>query len=279
MSDATACGTSRMESPVIGTDSAVLKYERSYELKFLLADSLADEILKLARLCLAPDPHADKTLGDGYHVNSLYFDTAGFDVYHRLGSFGRRKFRLRRYGSEPRVFLERKSKSRGFVRKRRTAVPETALSVLAGESVEQTWPGLWFQRRLVTRKLAPKTQVSYDRLARVGMTPEGAIRLTVDRRVCCGAAAGLIMPGLADGTAILTGQSIVEFKFRVAMPALFKGLIRDFSLAPSSVSKYRLSVEACGLNGSLTPGTPEQACAEAISTVGPARAPAPADCG
>jgi len=40
------------------------------------------------------------------------------------------------------------------------------------------------------------------------------------------------------------------------MPALFKDLIREFSLTPSSVSKYRLSVEACGLNGSFNPGAP-----------------------
>jgi hypothetical protein len=226
----------------------------SFELKFLLADPLADEILKRARACLAPDPHADHTLGDGYRVHSLYFDTTGLDVYHRIGSLGRRKFRLRRYGSEPRVFLERKSKSRGLVRKRRTVVSETELTVLADTNAEQTWPGHWFHRRLAFRKLAPKTHVSYERAARVGLTPEGTIRLTVDRHIRCRAAADLSVPCLADGAAILTGQTIVEFKFRVAMPALFKDLIHEFALTPSSVSKYRLSVEACGLNnGHKTP--------------------------
>jgi hypothetical protein len=252
--EATASGSAQKNYPVNFSAAAIQKSAGSFELKFLLADSLADEILKRARACLAPDPHADHTLGDGYRVHSLYFDTAGLDVYHRLGSFGRRKFRLRRYGSEPRVFLERKSKSSGLVRKRRTVVPETELTVLANTNAEQTWPGLWFHRRLATRKLAPKTQVSYERAARVGLTPEGAIRLTLDRHIRCRAAASLSVPCLADGAAILTGQSIVEFKFRVAMPALFKDLIHEFSLTPSSVSKYRLSVEACGLNnGHKTP--------------------------
>ena len=228
--------------------SAIQKSEGSSEVKFLLADSLADQILARVRASLAPDPHADHLLGDGYRVNSLYFDTASLDVYHRFGSFGRRKFRLRRYGSEPRVFLERKSKARGLVRKRRTAVCETELTALEAAKADPIWPGQWFHRRLVTRKLTPKTQLSYERIARVGMTPEGAIRFTVDRHIRCRAAAGLSVPCLVDGAAILTGQSIVEFKFRIAMPALFKNLIHEFAIAPGSVSKYRLSVEACGLN-------------------------------
>jgi hypothetical protein len=217
-------------------------------LKFLLADPLADAILARARASLAPDPHVDHTIGDGYRVSSLYFDTASLDVYHRFGSFSRRKFRLRRYGSEPRVFLERKSKSRGLVRKRRTVVPETDLAVLANAQSEQAWPGLWFHRRLTNRQLAPKTQISYERVARVGMTPEGAIRFTVDRLIRCRAASGVCVPSLVDGAAILTGQSIVEFKFKVSMPVLFKNLIHEFAIVPGSVSKYRLSVEACGLN-------------------------------
>lgn len=267
MSEATAIGSGHKEAPAIVSASAVLKSEGSYELKFLLADSMADQILMRARAGLAPDPHADHALGDGYRVHSLYFDTTGLDVYHRIGFLGRRKFRLRRYGSEPRVFLERKSKSRGLVRKRRTVVPETELTVLADTNAEQTWPGLWFHRRLVTRKLAPKTHVSYERAARVGMTHEGSIRLTVDRHVRCRAAADLSVPCLADGAAILTGLSIVEFKFRVALPALFKGLIHEFALTPSSVSKYRLSVEACGLNnGHSTP--PIVAGAETIAGEG-----------
>jgi hypothetical protein len=243
-----------------------VKRQGSYELKFLLADSLADVILGLARTCLAPDPHADQTLGDGYRVNSLYFDTADLDVYHRFGSFGRRKYRLRRYGSESRVFLERKSKSCGLVTKRRTAIPESELVLLDtfhhgpyvrenaelirvdGSHVHSDWSGWWFHRRLAKRQLEPKAQISYERVARMGITPEGVIRFTVDRHIRCRAASGLAVPSLADGTAILAGQSIVEFKFRVAMPALFKNLIHEFSLSPSSVSKYRLSVEESGLN-------------------------------
>jgi hypothetical protein len=137
-----------------------------------------------------------------------------------------------------------------LVRKRRTAVPEFDLSALDCATAEPNWPGHWFHRRVTTRRLAPKIQLSYERVARVGMAPEGTIRLTMDRHVRCRAATGLTVPCLVDGAAILTGTSIVEFKFHVAMPALFKNLIHEFTLSPTSVSKYRLSVDACGLNGS-----------------------------
>lgn len=256
----------------------------AFEIKFLLPDSAANEILARVRSRLAADPYADPAFGDGYRISSLYFDTADLSVYHRVGSFGRRKFRLRRYGSEPRVFLERKSKSQGLVRKRRTAVPESELGRLNGNHTgglhhpagrhnepntsADSWPGHWFHRRLARRRLAPKTQVSYERIARVGMTPEGFVRFTVDRQVRCTAAAGLDVPYLVDGPTILAGWSIVEFKFRIAMPVLFKELMHEFSLTPTSVSKYRLSVDACGLNGS-PPGPASHEPSQA-----PARRPA-----
>jgi hypothetical protein len=219
----------------------------AYELKFLLPDAVADAVLHWARTHLVPDPHADAALGDGYRVNSVYFDSAEWDVYHRVGWGRRRKFRLRRYGGEARVFLERKLKSSGLVRKRRTPVAESELAALEADSPPLGWPGHWFHRRVVARRLAPKCQIAYERIARIGMTPEGPVRFTLDRHIRCRAAAGFGVPGLVDGVPLLTGQSIVELKFGVAMPALFKTLTAQWALSPASVSKYRLSVAACGL--------------------------------
>ena len=53
-----------------------------------------------ARQHLAFDPHADASLGNAYRIHTLYLDTAELDVFHRTASYGRRKFRLRRYGNE-----------------------------------------------------------------------------------------------------------------------------------------------------------------------------------
>ncbi|MFN0058457.1 MAG: polyphosphate polymerase domain-containing protein [Planctomycetota bacterium] len=222
-----------------------------YELKFVVPDDLAERVLAWARSHLAADPHAEAALGDGYRVHSVYLDTIDFDTYHGRGPHGRIKYRLRRYGAETGVFLERKSKARGLVRKRRTLVPETDLSYITGGITDRNWSGHWYQRRLHERRLAPTSQVMYERIARVGETPEGPIRLTVDRQLrCCPADEFNVRP-FTGGVEFLIGQAIVEMKFHAAVPALFKRLIQELTLAPEGVSKYRASIEACGLATSV----------------------------
>jgi len=229
------------------------KSEGAYELKFLLDDLKADELLKRARLNLAADPHADRMLGDRYQITSLYFDTEDLAVHRGVGSYGRRKFRLRRYGAESKVFLERKAKSGGLVRKRRTSVPANEVATLEHPNPDSTWPGHWFHRRLTTLGLRPMCQVTYDRVARVGMASTGLIRFTVDRQIRCRPAAGLACTPFIDGLDLLTGQSIVEFKFHVAMPTLFKTWIHELQLTPTPASKYRRSITACGLQSAISP--------------------------
>jgi hypothetical protein len=48
------------------------------------------------------------------------------------------------------------------------------------------------------------------------------------------------------GLPLLTGSVILEFKFRLALPAGFKELVQEFRLNPSPVSKYRLCRQAWG---------------------------------
>jgi len=69
--------------------------EFASEIKFLVSPALADQIRDWARGRLAPDPNAAGESGDAYPVRSLYLDTERFDVFHRKGSFGRSKYRVR----------------------------------------------------------------------------------------------------------------------------------------------------------------------------------------
>jgi hypothetical protein len=57
----------------------------------------------------------------------------------------------------------------------------------------------------------------------------------------------LELPG--DGIPVLTGQVVCEFKFRGALPALFKGVIQELALEPTGVSKYRHCLRAAGGTG------------------------------
>jgi hypothetical protein len=219
--------------------------EFASEIKFLIDPDLAARIHAWARERLAPDPYASAPPGDQYHTTTMYFDTARFDVFHRRGSFGRSKYRVRRYGASDAAFLERKLRTADLVTKRRTFVPLDDLFRLAEAGDAQPWPGRWFQQRLLARRLEPTCQVTYRRTARVAMTNYGPVRLTLDHDLAAAPAAGLAFSAAAAAP-VLEGQVILELKYRVAMPLIFKQLAEAFSLQPRPVSKYRTSVAALG---------------------------------
>lgn len=216
----------------------------AYELKFLVPEEAAGRVEAWAAAHLALDPHADPALGNAYRTTTLYLDTDARDVLHRRGSHGRRKFRLRRYGREPWIFLERKFRAGGRVRKRRTRVHEAEVPLLAEAPARPDWPGAWFHQRVAAQALGPACLVRYDRTAFVGVTPEGPVRLTLDRRLLCAPAIPWHVEEPATGLPFLEGAVILELKFRAALPALFKTLVHDLTLRPGTVSKYRLGMTA-----------------------------------
>ena len=220
--------------------------EFAWEIKFLLAPALAGQIRDWARARLGPDPNASDLTDDAYRITSLYFDTAQFDVYHRKGSFGRCKYRIRRYGQSDVAFLERKLKTRGLLTKRRSAVKLDELKRLDSGEPERGWAGRWFHRRLLARRLKLICQISYRRTARVTMTDSGPIRLTLDDDIRALPEGGLVFNGSQEGSALFEDRVILELKYRGEMPARFKVLVEEFALNPVPVSKYRLAAVALG---------------------------------
>ena len=215
------------------------------EVKFLVDIAMAGELRDWIRAHLQADPHGSGPFGDEYRTTSVYFDTVDGDVFHRRGSFGRSKYRVRRYGSSPVVFLERKLRQPGVLAKRRTLVPIEALDRLQAVDYDPGWNGSWFHRRLLLRQINPVCQVSYSRTARVASTTAGPARLTLDERV---SAAPITVPTLApaDGVPVLAGQLILELKFAHDLPMVFRRLVETFKLAPRPASKYRMGAAALG---------------------------------
>jgi hypothetical protein len=218
----------------------------AYELKFLMDEAQAREAEAWAEAHLAPDPHGDPALSGAYRTTTLYLDTPALDVFHRAPSFKRSKHRLRRYGSEPHVYLERKTKDGDRVRKQRNAILDEELSLLAAPLSVTTWPGHWFHRRLLDRGLRPAALVVYHRMAYVGGGGEGPHRLTLDRRLRGWRMGEWAVPAQDGGLALFTDKVILELKFRVALPAPFKELVQSMRLGPCPVSKYRSCVSAWG---------------------------------
>ena len=216
---------------------------RATELKFLLSPDVANDVRVWARAWLDADPNGSGPAADEYRTTSLYFDTRTFDVFHRRGSFGRAKYRVRRYGRERAVFLERKLRTSSLLAKRRTSIDVGELESLERNAVSHGWSGAWFHGRLLARRLRPLVQVSYRRTARVGQLEYGPARLTLDDELRAVPVDGLGFRQEA-GSEALPDRVILEMKYRTAMPAMFKQLIEEFSIVPARVSKYRLALEA-----------------------------------
>ena len=219
--------------------------EFAFETKFLVSPSVADAIKGWAREHLSPDPNAGGRAHDEYRTATLYFDTARFDVFQKRESYGRSKYRVRRYGDSREIFLERKLRSNRLLSKRRTSIELSSVGRLAG-SVDPQWAGHWFHRRLLGRQLRPVCQLSYVRTARVAMTPDGLVRLTLDRDLRARPANGLTFH--ADpGRRLLDRDVILELKYRVMLPAMFKHLVEQFALRPIPISKYRIAATVLDL--------------------------------
>lgn len=218
----------------------------AFELKFIINERCALDIMEWARIYLDPDPHSDAEVGDGYRVNSLYLDTSQFDVLQRAGVFEGRKYRLRRYGRESRVWLEEKRKRKSFVRKRRVSVGDLDLSTLFGQIAEVNWDGIWFRRKVDQWNLRPICQITYQRFARLKETDDGPVRMTIDNQLVASRADGWHVPvDSFSGASLLNGTRILELKFRSAMPVVFHELIEQHQLQVTSFSKYRESFEKC----------------------------------
>ena len=222
--------------------------EFAYEIKFLIPAGCAAQVRAWVRARMEPDPNAEGANGDRdtYRTTSLYFDTQQFDVFQRSGSFSRAKYRIRRYGLADSVYLERKLKTGSLVAKRRSNVPVGHLERLGASEPEHGWAGYWFHRRMAARQLTPVCQISYNRMARVSATGAGLARLTLDEDVSAARIGGMAFRPIPEGIKLLDQLTILELKYRVAVPVIFEELLKKFRLNPQPVSKYRLAVPALG---------------------------------
>lgn len=224
--------------------SACPRFRFATEMKFLLPAAREHELLSWASHYLRRDSHADAS--GFYRVTSIYFDTEDFAVIHRRGSSGRCKFRIRRYGDENIAFLERKLRRSKLLAKRRTCVPLGVIACLKGGGfLSSNWEGNWFLRRLALRQLHPVCQISYLRSAFLGNEPN--MRMTLDCDLRASLTNEFSFGALPTHPVISGEQRILELKYAVTLPLLYKILIETFQLEPVRISKYRLAASSLHL--------------------------------
>jgi hypothetical protein len=221
------------------------------ETKLLVDARLGDDIRAWARDRLGPDPNGSGPFRDQYGVTSIYLDTEAHDVYHRRGSFGRSKYRIRHYENDQSAFLERKLRTRLRLTKRRTRIPLEAVAGLRLDDPDPTHPAYWFFRRVTLRRLRPVCVICYSRTARMSETPEGPVRMTLDASVMASPTT-LVSLNVAQGCPLVEGSMILEVKYSGVFPRLFRDLVDEFRLTPRPASKYRFAVQTLGLASSGT---------------------------
>jgi hypothetical protein len=217
---------------------------RATERRYVVPRSKARAVLAWIRRELAPDPNGAGEHADAYRVHTLYFDTPQRDVLLRRGSYGRAKYRIRRYGEGDIAFLERKLRSGNMLVKWRSDVPVDELSQWSAGgpgAQNQAARSRWFFRRVSARGLMPVCQMTYTRVARVASNADGICRLTVDDGLEYQHADGLEF-GAAAGAPLLLESVIIELKYAVAPPPAFKAFVEHFALVDVPFSKYRLAM-------------------------------------
>lgn len=214
-----------------------------YELKVVLARAEAERVQAWAAERLSPDPFGD---AEGtYEVRTLYLDSPEMEIYHRLGEARGTKFRVRRYGEEGQVWLERKRRRGDRVKKRRASWPLEGLTqLLSGRGTPPEWAGA-FQDAVCDRDLAPVLLVVYPRSAFSG---EGSARLTLDWGVKVWRMAPNEDPFDPEGDPIdVTDDVILELKYDGTMPEVFDEVLKMLGRDTTGFSKYSRGVEAAGL--------------------------------
>jgi hypothetical protein len=210
----------------------------AYEMKFLISEKQAGEIESCLSDVLVHDAHDGSATGGGYQITTLYTDTDWFDVYYHQKPFRRHKYRLRRYGMDPLVFLERRSRRRDRIKKRRNTIRAEELHLFSRSDSPANWAGGWFHQRLLEGGLHPVCRITYHRTAYFSNQCGGMMRLTFDRAIRGCLTEDWMVEPFEGGLPMLDGQIICEVKFCSVMPPRFKQVVQDFELRPIRISKY-----------------------------------------
>jgi len=235
------------------------KFERR-ELKFLLN---TNQYLKLKQYFtdrgLTPDGFSSTAKKRQYYVSSLYLDSPDYQFYwdKLYGVKDRLKYRLRTYVRKPTltttIYWEIKRKYGDFFIKDRFSLPWSATQKFLHHSIsltqlskQTTKPEILthFYSTVLKKSLKPSVLISYYREPWLDpFYPQ--LRLTFDYQIQAAPTQDLFYP--YRYTTVLPDQIIMEIKFSGDAPGYLTQLNQLFNLQRQSVSKYCLSLEACGI--------------------------------
>lgn len=212
---------------------------RRREIKFLITDSQAKEILGFMAEKIVPDSYGKSI------VKSLYFDTPSFRLIRRSleKPVYKEKFRLRCYGDfneKAKVFAEIKKKYKSVVYKRRIVLDSKQTAEFMengpneGENPTEKEIEFFFKRY---ENLRPTMLISCEREAYFAKD-DGGLRFTFDRNILY-RDYDLFLSTDRYGTPILNeDQVLMEIKAEGALPLWVCKMLSDRKMYKQSFSKY-----------------------------------------
>jgi len=233
-----------------------------YEFKYIVHNSLQDQLRDLILPYLDYDPFAASSPGNEYTVRSIYFDTKDFDYYfEKIDGFKvRKKIRIRGYNKRvgnDNVFMEIKRKLKEPIEKDRAMMSyEVMRRLMNGEGAASYGPGKddhgingagKFLFHVYRNNLKPVVLVIYDREAYQEKF-DNRVRITIDKNLRC-----IAYPGLddlySDKNAIpaLKDRFIFEVKFFDHFPGWLRPITGKLGLLRTSASKYVMCIDAHNL--------------------------------
>ena len=143
------------------------------EAKFLIDASIRPQMVEWSRANLEADGHGAGVYADEYTTASLYFETNKFDVYPR-----QRVLRPQQVPSPALRTVEHhlprtKVPNGAPARETSNHGPGRGPRAPGRTDPDPTWPGYWFHRGILLRRLQPLIQMSYDRVAASARRPPG----------------------------------------------------------------------------------------------------------
>ncbi len=216
--------------PTITLDEmAGIKLMNRVDTKFVMHESQLEELLQMA-----VGEYAVQVIGDirACRYNTLYYDTADYDMYtrHHNQQLTRQKIRTRCYEESGQYFIEVKNKTnKGRTKKKRIVIPESAFSSVADHAPAEAF--LRERAAYSPEEISPALTTAFERITLVNKAHTERLTIDLNLRFC----------NVRKGTeAEMKGLVIVELKQDGMYFSPMKELLQRLRVKPFKVSKYCL---------------------------------------
>ena len=218
------------QMPTITLDEmSSIKLMNRVDTKYVMHEQQLEELLQMA-----VEEYSVQIIGDvrACRYNTLYYDTADYDMYtrHHNQQLTRQKIRTRRYEESGQYFIEVKNKTnKGRTKKKRITIPASAFADVTSNAAAEAF--LREKAAYTPEEIEPALTTTFDRITLVNNAHTE--RLTID--------ANLRFGNLRKATeGEMKGLVIVELKQDGMYFSPMKEILQRLRIKPFKVSKYCL---------------------------------------